>query len=93
MAVIFTDREAMLLAPFRAGSAHVVQLGAIGIENPRRPYRDHRAETLPDFTREGAEERQFIRDSGTGGDHVESHLFPPAVLVERNLDALDFPLL
>jgi hypothetical protein len=47
MAVIFTDREAMLLAPFRAGSAHVVQLGAIGIENPRRPYRDHRAETLP----------------------------------------------
>jgi hypothetical protein len=93
MAVFFASGEAMLLTPFRAGSAHVVQLRAIGVENPRRPFRDRRAETLPDFTREGADERQLTWDSGTGCHHVESHLFPPAVLAEGNLGASGFPML
>jgi hypothetical protein len=67
-----------------------VDIGVIGIENSWRPFRDRRAETLPDFTREGAD---VVRDSGTCCHHVESHLFPPAVLAEGNLDALAFPLL
>jgi hypothetical protein len=50
----------MLLTPFRAGAAHVVQLGVIGIENSRRPFRDRRAETVPHFAREGADERQNL---------------------------------
>jgi hypothetical protein len=83
----------MLLTPFRAGAAHVVQLGVIGIENPRRHFPDHGAETVPHFAREGADERQFMRDSGTCCYHLESHLFSPAVLAEGNLDALGFPLL
>jgi hypothetical protein len=87
-AVFFAGGEAMPLTPFRAGSAHVVQLGAIGIENPRHPFRNRRAETPPDITREGADERQFIGDRGTCCHHLESHLFPPAVLAEGNLDAL-----
>jgi hypothetical protein len=87
MAVFFAGGEAMLFTPFRAGSAHVVQLGVIGIKNPRRPFRDHRAETVPDFAREGADERQFSGDSGTWCHHLESHLFPPAVLAGGNLDA------
>jgi hypothetical protein len=75
-AVFFAGGEATLLTPFRAGSAHVVQLRTIGIENARRPFRERRAETLPDFTREGADERQFSGDSGTWCHHVESHLSP-----------------
>jgi hypothetical protein len=48
-AVFFAMGGAMLLTPFRAGSAHVVQLGVIGIENSRRPFRERRAETLQQF--------------------------------------------
>jgi hypothetical protein len=33
--VLFAGGEVMLLAPLRAGAAHVVQLGAIGVENGR----------------------------------------------------------
>jgi hypothetical protein len=73
---VFEGGEVMLLAPFRAGPAHVMQLGAIGIKNPRRPFRERRAETVPHFTRQGADERQFSGDSGTGCHYLESHLFP-----------------
>ena len=58
-AVLFTDREAVLLTPFRAGSTHVVQLGTIRVENARDPYRERRAETLSHLAREGADDRQL----------------------------------
>src|SRR5262249_11568047 len=51
-----TVGEAVRLAPFRAGSAHVVQLGTVRVENARCPRGEHRADALTDFTREGAEE-------------------------------------
>jgi hypothetical protein len=45
---------------------------------------------VPHFARDGTDERQFSGDSGTCCHHLESHLFPPVVLAEGNLDALAF---
>jgi hypothetical protein len=83
-AVFFAGGEAMLLTPFWAGSAHVVQLGAIGVENARRPFRDRRAETLPHFAREGADEHQFMHERA-----VEEGLDAEVVRVDRAAQIVD----
>jgi hypothetical protein len=90
-AVFFAGGEAMLLTPFRAGAAHVVQLGAIGIKNPRRPFRERRAETVPISRAKVPMSDNSVEIAAPGT--IIWRLFPPAVLAEGNLDALGFPLL
>ena len=52
VAIHFPNRHrAMLLAPFRAGSAHIVQLGSIRVEEFLRPFPGRRAEAFPQLTR------------------------------------------
>jgi hypothetical protein len=85
-AVPFAGGKAMLLTPFRAGSAHVVQLGAIGIENVLRPLRDRRAETLANSAREGSDERPFGGDGRACRHDLESHHGPLSLWPNMNLD-------
>ena len=72
-------RDAVLLPPSRAGSAHVVQLGPIGIEHSRHVADERRKETLPHLLRAGGDERHFGEDRWACGRVLGCHrrLFGP----------------
>ena len=73
---VFCGGEGVLRMPFRAGTAHVVQLGTIRVENAWSYFCHRRAETLSNFTREGGDERELMRGSGTRSHHLENPSFP-----------------
>ena len=59
LAGLSAEGEAVLLTPFRAGAAHVVQLGTIGVENARCAVRDRGTKALSYLARKGADVRQL----------------------------------
>src|SRR5437899_6971293 len=70
----------MLLAPLRAWPAHIMQLGAVRVQQaprPSSPSLDARAETVPNRSCRRTDECRSGEDRGGCRDELGRHICPP----------------
>jgi len=75
--------RAMLLAPFRARAAHIVQLRSVGIEGLSRQRAEAGEELPPDVSSHVADEQQLV-GIHRPGLHDMMHLRPPLARISES---------